>query len=44
MEKLIDKLIEIAMKRLERERTPSNGTLKIIDRIIELNSLTQYRS
>ena len=41
MQKLKDKLIDIALKRLSKEIIPSKRTLEIIDKIILLNSLNQ---
>ena len=41
MEELKNKLIEVAIKRLEKEKIPSKKTLEIVDRIIKLNSLSQ---
>ena len=42
--RLLDKLVQKAIERLEKEKIPSKRTLGIIDKIIGLNSLSQYHS
>lgn len=41
MKELREKLISIAIFRLNKEKTPSKKTLEIIDKIIQLNLLNQ---
>ena len=44
MQELKEKLISIALKRLDKEIIPSNRTLEILDKIIQLNSLNQMKN
>ncbi len=44
MKELQQKLIDIALKKLDKEITPSKRTLEIIDKIIQLNSFGQKDS
>lgn len=44
MQELKQKLISIALKRLDKEIIPSKRTLEIIDKIIQLNSLSQMEN
>lgn len=41
MEEIKQKLIEIIKNRLEKEEIPSPRTLEIIDRLIQLNAISQ---
>lgn len=41
MQELKERLINIVIKRLEKEKNPSKKTLELIDRIIKMNSFSQ---